>query len=78
MVIKIKNKSEPEKQPVSPSYQPAIRIPIIIPPKPRTQNIIIRAVKIMLIDIRMVIHPKQTAEELEKYSQFADLGYGRK
>lgn len=81
MAIKIKVKTDAGMVDVKPSsYQPtsAIKIPTITPPKTRTQNIIIRTIKIMLMDIRMLIHPKQTKEELEKYSQFADLGYGRK
>ena len=79
MAIKIKVKTDTGtldiKQNISP---PTLRVPTIIPPKTRTPNIIIRAVKIMLMDIRMLLHPKQTKEELEKYSQFADLVYRRK
>ena len=81
MAIKIKVKTETGTVEIKPtSYQPpsTIKIPTITPPKIRTPNIIIRAVKIMLMDIRMLLHPKQTKEELEKYSQFADLVYRRK
>jgi len=83
MPIKVKTKSEKSAKSLpilTNDYQPlpTITIPSITPPKIRTPNIIIRALKIMLMDIRMLIHPKQTKEELEKYSQFADLVYGRK
>ena len=77
MAIKVKSKSEPVKQLASAQSPNPLRIPAITGARPHTPNIIIRAIKIMLMDIRMLIHPKQTAEELEKYSQFADLVYRR-
>jgi hypothetical protein len=81
MAIKVRTKTEipieEKRQTLYQSTSP-LRIPAITGATPRTQNIIIRATKIMLMDIRMLLHPKQTKEELEKYSQFADLVYGRK
>ena len=76
--VKAKNNVEPAAQPTTSQIINPLKIPVIAPPKIRTQNIIIRAIKIMLMDIRMLLHPKQTTEELEKYSQFADLVYRRK
>jgi hypothetical protein len=78
MAIKIKVKNEIVT--ISPSVQRSSTfcVPTITPPKIHTPNIIIRAIKIMLMDIRMLVLPKQTKEELEKYSQFADLVYRRK
>jgi hypothetical protein len=32
----------------------------------------------MLMDIRKRLYPNQTAEDLEKYSQFSDYAYGRR
>lgn len=78
MVIKIKTKSDPIKPPSPTQSPPTLRIPTITGAPTHTPNIIIRAIKIMLMDIRMLIHPKQTKEELENYSQFANLVYGRK
>ena len=79
MAVKIKVKTDTRTVDIKQNIStPAIKIPVIVPPKTRTPNIIIRAIKIMLMDIRMLIHPKQTREELEKYSQFADLVYRRK
>lgn len=77
MAIKIKTKEA--KAPVSTSshYINPLKIPVITAPKPYTPNIIIRAVKIMLMDIRMLIHPK-TQKDLEVYSEFSNLAYGRK
>lgn len=73
MAVRIKSKSREVE-----SSKPTLHIPRITGSPPRPPNIIIRAVKIMLMDIRMLVHPKQTKEELEKYSQFSDLVYGRK
>lgn len=73
MAIKVKTKLEQiaiQEAPINP-----LRIPAITGAIPYTQNIIIRAAKIMLMDIRMMIHPKQTREDMEKYSQFSDLVY---
>jgi hypothetical protein len=81
MAIKVRTKSEvPIEEKRQTSYQPTnpLRIPAITGATPRTQDIIIRATKIMLMDIRMLLHPKQTKDELETYSQFANMAYGRK
>lgn len=80
MAIKVKLKSTPESDKPAPSSRSSnpLKIPAIIGVSQRTPNIIIRAVKIMLMDIRMILHPKQTAEELEQYYQFSNLVYGRK
>ena len=75
--VKAKNNVEPEAQPTTSQIINPLKIPVIIPPKTPTPNIIIRAIKIMLMDIRMRIHP-QTKEELEAYSRFSDLVYGRR
>jgi len=77
MVIKVISKTEPQKQ-ITSAQPRQLRIPAITGAQKPTQNIIMRAIKIMLMDIRMLLHPKQTREELEKYSQFADFVYGRK
>jgi len=76
MAVKVRKKTD-EKIP-SGQTQPSLKIPVITPPNVSTPNIIIRAVKIMLMDIRLLLSPKQTREDLEKYSQFADYAYGRK
>ena len=78
MAIKVKTKGDTPTTPSnSNQIPPSLKIPLLYPPKTHTPNIIIRAAKIMLMDIRMLVHPKQTKEELEKYSQFADLVYRR-
>ena len=81
MAIKVKTKNEIQKvdAQLQPSYNSAnpLRIPAITGPKKHTPNIIIRAVKIMLMDIRMKLYPKQTSEELENYSHFAELATRR-
>lgn len=77
MVIRVKSKTVLVKQVSAQSTNP-LPIPTITGAKISTPNIIIRAAKIMLMDIRMLIHPKQTKEELEKYSQFSNLVYRRK
>lgn len=79
MAIKVRTKKEvaASSKPVQPA-QPTRPIHRITGSPKKTPNIIIRTVKIMLMDIRMLIHPKQTKEELEKYSQFSDLVYGRR
>lgn len=76
MAIRVKPKNSPPVGIVS--YSPFAKVPAITGAPIRTPNIIIRAVKIMLMDIRMLLWPKQTAQELEKYSQFADLANGRR
>ena len=79
MAIKVRTKKEVATATVPPVQQkPSLRIPRITGSPKKAPNIIIRAVKIMLMDIKMLLHPKQTKEELEKYSQFSDLVYGRK
>jgi hypothetical protein len=79
MAIKIKTKSDvASTAPTTSQYVNPLKVPVISAPQARTPNIIIRALKIMLMDIRMLVHPKQTKEELENYSQFADLAYRRK
>jgi len=83
MAIKVKLKTTPEiekpKMSLAPSSSAILpKVPAITISSPRTPNIIIRAVKIMLMDIRMIYRPRQTAEELEAYSQFSNLAYGRK
>lgn len=78
MAIKVITKTEPVKPTPSPQSPSPLRIPAITGVPVRTPNIIIRAIKIMLMDIRMLIQPKQTKEELEKYSQFSDLIYRRR
>lgn len=60
------------------SSSPFAKVPAITGSPTRTPNIIIRAVKIMLMDIRMLLQPKQTAEELENYSRFAELARGKR
>lgn len=76
MAIKVRMKNtEPEK---AISSTPSLKIPRITGAPPRTPNIIIRAVKIMLMDIRKHLYPKQTAEDFSKYSQFSDYAYGRR
>jgi hypothetical protein len=79
--VKLKSTSEIEKQkpsPVSSSSTNPLKVPAIAGSPPRTPNVIISAVKIMLMDIRMILRPRQTAEELAAYSQFSNLVYGRK
>jgi NCAIR mutase (PurE)-related protein len=64
-----------------PNQKPAVAksiIPPIVGAKPKTENIIVKALKIMLTDVRMIIHPKETKEELEAYREFSNLAYGRK
>lgn len=79
MAIKVvtKDKKELEKM-LSPSHNDLKPIPHISGSAPARTNIIIRAIRIMLMDIRMRLYPKQTKEDLEKYSQFSDLVYGRR
>ena len=84
MVIKVKPKPQIESTVIGVFPKPFVssspfrKIPAITGSSPSTPNIIIRAIRIMLMDIRMLLRPKQTAEELEKYSQFADLAHGRR
>jgi hypothetical protein len=75
MAVRVKPKNAPEKPATE---APRLQIPAITGTRPRSDNIIIKAAKIMLMDIRMLLRPKQTAEELEKYSQFADLARGKR
>jgi hypothetical protein len=78
MVVKVKPKTETKSEPASSSASSnPLAIPTITPPPTRTPNIIIRALKIMLMDIRMRIHPK-SKEDLEAYSRFSELAYRRK
>jgi len=76
MAIKVRMKTEKPPEPSQPT--PSLKIPRINGSPPPTPNIIIRAVKIMLMDIRLLLSPKQTREDLEKYSQFSDYARGRK
>jgi hypothetical protein len=83
MTIKVITKTTLKKESVLTTPQNAqntnpLKVPVITGSPKRTPNIIIRAVKIMLMDIRMALRPRQTAEELERYSQFSNLVYGRK
>ena len=77
MAIKVKTKSQ-EKTQSAPPTEKTLKIPAITGSASPTPNIIIRAAKIMLMDIRRLLHPKQTAEELEAYTQFSNFAYGRK
>jgi hypothetical protein len=76
MAIRVKPKYSPTVGIVSSG--PFAKVPAITGARISTPNIIIRAIRIMLMDIRMLLWPKQTAEELEKYSQFADMANGRR
>lgn len=75
MAVRVKTKGDTVQPQQAPS---SLKVPAIAPPSTPTPNIIIRAVKIMLMDIRVKLYPKQTADELAKYSQFADYAHGRK
>lgn len=77
MAVKVKSKSEPVKTNTSNQYVNPLKIPAITAPSPKAPNIIIRAIKIMLMDIRMRINPR-TKEELETYTEFSNLAYGRR
>ena len=74
MSVKVKTKKEANGN--IPVANQSLKIPRITGAPSRSPNIIIRAVKIMLMDIRIRLRPKQTKEEMEKYSQFSDLAYG--
>lgn len=86
MVIRVKSKAGEDTERSGPgifakpfvSYSPFAKVPAITGSPIRTPNIIIRAVKIMLMDIRMLLQPKQTAQELENYSRFAELARGKR
>ena len=54
-------------------------IPVITPPqlKKRQDNIILRTVKVMLMDIRMRLNPELKAE-YQDYARFAELARGKK
>jgi hypothetical protein len=79
VAIKVKAKIEiPKDAPVTSASPNPLKIPVITGASSRTPNIIIRAAKIMFMDIRMLLKSKQTKQELETYSQFADLVYRRK
>ena len=56
---------------------PALKVPAIKAPVLRTPNIIIRAIRIMLMDIK-IRFSRKTREDLEKYAEFSDFAYGRK
>jgi hypothetical protein len=73
MTVKVKI---PNKKEYTPASKPTI--PPILGAKPKTESIIVKAFKIMLTDVRMIIHPKETKEELEAYREFSNLAYGRK
>jgi hypothetical protein len=72
MTVKVKI---PNQKP-APTGKP--KIPPICGAKPKQENIILKAFKIMITDVRMIIHPKQTKEEIEAYREFSNLAYGRK
>lgn len=79
MAVKVVTKDKkPDAKPTSPSHNDLKPIPRISGSVPARTNIIIRAIRIMLMDIRMRLYPKQTREDMEKYSQFSDLVYGRR
>jgi hypothetical protein len=72
MVVKVKMNGQKDKM--------APKKPIIAPIRgapTKRENVIIRAIRIMIVDIRMVLHRKETEEQIEAYRQFCQL-VGRK
>jgi hypothetical protein len=67
--VNIKNRAPKKEKPLIQPIKGAI---------PKKESIIIRALKIMILDIRMKLHPTKTKEQLETYSNFSQLAYGRK
>ena len=75
MAVKVVIKGKEEKKTQEKSR---FTIPKISGAIPRKETYIIKALKIMVMDIRMRLHPKETKERLEAYSRFSDLAYGRR
>lgn len=72
MPVKVIIKGQKEKEP-----QPG-KIPVIVPPrlKKKQDNIIIRTLKVMLMDIRMRLNP-QLRKDFGVYSSFCELARGK-
>lgn len=74
MVVKVKINGQTERALVK---EKPIVAPIRGVPK-RRENLIIRALRIMIVDVRMVLHRKETEEQMETYRQFSQLATRRK
>ena len=73
MVVKVKM----DGQKVVDKVEKPIITPIRGAPIKR-ESIFIRAARIMIMDIRMLLHRKETEEQMELYRQFSHLARWRK